>query len=211
MESPVVFIIVALNVLTSLVAFERGEIFNKLFFSPMQVLQGEWHRLIGHAFIHTSYLHLIVNMFVFYMFGRRVELFFYDEFGRPGGTLLFLLLYFGGLIVASLPSLVKHAKNPAYRAVGASGAVAAVLFAHILVHPANSLIVFPIPFPLPAFLFGILYVVYEHYMSKKEMDHIAHDAHLWGAIYGFAFTALCAPPLLKGFFITVVDYFSSWG
>jgi len=63
--------------------------------------------------------------------------------------------------------------------VGASGAVSAVLFASILFHPTGGIFVFPIPFPIPAWLFGILYLVYSAYMGKKGQDNVGHDAHFF--------------------------------
>lgn len=176
----------------------------------MAVLQrGEWWRLPGHAFVHGGILHLAVNMLVLYMFGKNVELFFYTQFGRSLGAVLFLLLYFGGLIAASLPALFKHAQDPDYRAVGASGAIASVLFAFILFEPTATLIVFPIPLPLPSFLVAILYVLYERYMEKRGGDNVAHDAHLWGAIFGAVFTAIVEPSLIPAFFESIGGYVQS--
>ncbi len=173
----------------------------------MAVLQkGEWWRLIGHAFIHGGFLHLAVNMLVLYTFGKNVELFFYAQFGPMSGGFFFLILYFGGLIAASLPAIFKHAKDPNYRAVGASGAIASVLFAFILFKPTATLIVFPIPLPLPSFLVAFLYVLYERYMEKRGGDNVAHDAHLWGAVFGAVFTAIVEPALIPAFFESVRSY-----
>lgn len=212
MKAPIVTLLLASNVLLTYLAFEREKLFRRLRFSPIAVLQDrEWGRLIGHAFIHGSWLHLGVNMLVLYMFGRNVELFFSEQFGPVPGSFLFLLLYFGGLIAASLPSLYKQAQNPNYFSVGASGAIAAVLFAHILFRPTATLIVFPIPFPLPSFLVGFLYILYERYMEKRGGDNVAHDAHLWGAIFGVFFTAFSKPSLVPAFFASVRDYFQAFG
>lgn len=212
MKAPIVILLLASNVLLSYFAFQREQLFRRLRFSPIAVLQHrEWERLIGHAFIHGSWLHLAVNMLVLYMFGRNVELFFTELFGTGLGSLLFLLLYFGGLLAASLPSLYKQAGNPHYFSVGASGAIAAVLFAHILFRPTATLIVFPIPFPLPSFLVGILYLLYERYMEKRGGDNVAHDAHLWGALFGLFFTAFVKPSLVPAFFASVTEYFQAFG
>ncbi|MFB6258235.1 MAG: rhomboid family intramembrane serine protease, partial [Flavobacteriales bacterium] len=127
MNAPIVSILIGANVLLSFIAFEREQLFKKLQFSPMAVLQRkEWERVIGHAFIHGGILHLAVNMLVLYMFGGKgsrefpaVEPFFQQQFDA-GGTPLFLTLYFGGVIVASIPALFKHGNDPHYRAVGAS-------------------------------------------------------------------------------------------
>lgn len=212
MKTPIVTILLIANVLMSFLAFQQESIFRKLRFSPMAVLQRrEWERVIGHAFIHGSWLHLAVNMLVLYMFGKNVELFFTHQFGMLSGSVLFAVLYFGGLLAASLPSLYKQAENPNYFAVGASGAIAAVLFAHILFRPTATLLVFPIPFPLPSFLVGLLYILYERYMEKRGGDNVAHDAHLWGAVFGVVFTAFAQPSLIPAFFMSVKDYFQAFG
>jgi membrane associated rhomboid family serine protease len=47
-----------------------------------------------------------------------------------------------------------------------------------------------IPIGIPAPLFGILYLGYEFYMSRKAKDNIGHDAHFWGALFGVLFTII---------------------
>ncbi len=211
MKAPIVTLLLGATVVISLIAFERPNIFRRLQFSPMAVLQrNEWDRMIGHGFIHGGMLHLAINMFVLWMFGVKVEAYYYSHFGKAMGAFLFVFLYLGGLIVASLPSLKKHAENPSYNAVGASGAIASVLFAFILFEPTATLIIFPIPVPLPSFLVAILYVLYERYMEKRGGDNVAHDAHLWGAVYGVLFTALAHPGSIPQLFQDVAAYFQSF-
>ena len=81
----------------------------------------------------------------------------------------------------------RHLNNPNYTALGASGAVSSITFAYILMYPMSGLMIFPIPIRLPAFVFGILYLIYSWYMGRKGKDNIGHDAHFFGAIYGIAF------------------------
>ena len=85
-----------------------------------------------------------------------------------------------------------------YNAVGASGAVSAIVFASIFFAPMSKLLVFGI-LPLPAILFGILYLGYSYYMSKKSVDNVAHDTHFWGAVFGFIFPMLIKPELYNVF------------
>ena len=108
----------------------------------------------------------------------------------------FLALYFGGVVFAAIPSYKKHALNPSYRAVGASGAVSAVLFAQILMLPTRAVQMLFIPVPMPAWVFGGLYLAYSWYMDKQSSDNVAHDAHFYGAVYGLVFTAMLEPQLI---------------
>lgn len=201
--------LIALTVLISLSAFSNPALFYKLQFNAWQCQQRkEWHRVITHGFVHASFPHLLVNMFVFFVFGSNVESFFQHEnlFEPLGGTVYFLILYLGGMAFATLPSFKKYGDDPSYNAVGASGAVAAVLFAHILISPTTAIYIFLIPIPIPAFIFGILYLVYERYMEKRMSDSVAHDAHFWGAIFGFAFTIILENALLWRFLLQIRDY-----
>lgn len=140
-------------------------------------------------------LHLLVNMFVLYMFGRNVE-WLYARLTGGSSLLPYLALYVGGILFSSLPSFKRHVMDPTYRAVGASGAVSAVLFAQILMLPTKSIDFYLIPFSIPAFVFGILYLFYSYYMDKRGGDNVAHDAHFYGAVYGIIFTAVLEPELI---------------
>ena len=120
-----------------------------------------------------------------------------EHFGLSG-FLLYLILYAGALVASSLISYAKHKKNPGYMALGASGAVSAVLFSFILMYPQEELtLMFLIP--IKAYILGGLYLLYSHYMSKQNMDNIGHDAHFYGAVFGFLFTLLLSPRLFGEF------------
>ena len=100
----------------------------------------------------------------------------------------YLLLYIGGLAVSSFYSYAKHQGNSQYNALGASGAVSAVVFASIALFPMDRLGIIIIPFYIPGVIFGALYLLYSNYMAKKKLDNIGHDAHFWGAVFGFVIT-----------------------
>lgn len=121
------------------------------------------------------------------------------------GVPAFGLLYLGGIAFAAIPGMLKHHNNHNYRSLGASGAVSAVLIAYILHFPTAQLLLFFV-IPMPAFLAGILFFIYEHQMNKRSLGNIAHDAHLWGGIYGLLFTAVTEPLLLFNFAQTVWAY-----
>ncbi len=202
-------ILIGLTVLISFSAFNDQNLFLKLQFNPWQCQnRREWYRVLSHGFVHASLPHLVVNMFVFWIFGSNVEAFFKNDqlFGPFQGSVYFVLLYIGGMAFATLPSFRKYIDDPSYNAVGASGAVAAILFAHILISPTTAIYIFLIPIPIPAFIFGILYLAYERYMEKNMADRVAHDAHFWGAVFGFTFTVILEWRLLWGFVVQVRDY-----
>ena len=192
----ITIIIIVVTSLISISAFSDGRVFSALLFEPYVIkVRNEWYRFFTHAFIHSNWPHLLVNMFVLFMFGRNVE----PLLGRitgGSGTLPFIALYVGGILFSSLPSYRKYVFDPGYRAVGASGAVSAVLFSQILMLPTTSVYFFLIPFPIPAFVFGGLYLFYSYYMDKRGGDNIAHDAHFYGAVFGIVFTAALEPQLL---------------
>jgi len=193
---PITLVLIAASVLLSVVAFNDHRLFNALLFEPFVIkARGEWYRFFTHAFIHANWPHLAVNMFVLYMFGRNVESLLPLITGNSA-TVYYLMLYGGGILFSTLPSYQRNIHDPSYRAVGASGAVSAVLFAQILMLPTSPVYFFFIPFPIPAYIFGILYLAYSWYMDKRGGDNVAHDAHFFGAVYGLLFMVIVDPSLV---------------
>lgn len=161
--------------------------------------------MITHAFVHADWNHLLLNMFVLYFFGPAVEIFLSSYFGGMS-SICFIILYFGGITVANLWSLQKHKNNYNYNAIGASGAVSAVLFSFIFFAPWEMLYFFGI-IPIPGILFGVGYLLYSLKMAKQNTDHIAHDAHILGALFGFVFPIVLKPSLLQHFIQQLVGIF----
>jgi membrane associated rhomboid family serine protease len=126
-------------------------------------------------------------MITLYFFGRAAERFFVSYIGPAG----FVLFYLSAILVAILPTYLKHRNDPNYRSLGASGAVSAVLFSFILLHPWSLIIVFVLP--VPAIVYGVLYVGYSIWMDRHGRDNVNHSAHLWGAGYGILFTLMMEP------------------
>lgn len=190
------YLIIGITVIVSYICFNNREWFIKLALIPyFTVKRNEWYRLITHGFVHADFTHLLVNMFTFWSFGTYMEHLFRNlDFGNGG----YLLLYFGGMIVASIPDLIKHHNDPNYISIGASGAVSAVLFASIFFDPWSKILLFAV-IPIPGIVFGILYLIYCQYMNKRGGDNINHNAHFYGAIYGFIFPAIGHPELIHIF------------
>jgi membrane associated rhomboid family serine protease len=194
----ITLILIGFTTLISYVAFQNHALSDKLQFNAAKVIhQKQYYRLVSHAFIHASWTHLLVNMFVLYFFGRGIEQYFGYYFGIRA-TVYYLLLYFGGILASNLWSLIKHQNNYYYNAVGASGAVSAMLFAFIFLNPLEPLYFFGI-LPIPGILFAIGYLLYSYQMSKKSDDNVAHDAHILGAIFGFIFPIILKPSLFSLF------------
>jgi len=118
----------------------------------------------------------------------------YVGFGTGG----YLALYFGGMIIASVYDLIKRRDNPHYISIGASGAVSAVLFTSIFFNPWGKILFFAI-LPIPGIIFGFIYLAYCQYMAKQGGDNINHNAHFYGAVYGFVFPLLLEPSLIHTF------------
>jgi len=202
---PATYIIIGITAAISIWCFSNRELKYKLTFSPYAAKHHKrWYNVLTHAFVHADYIHLIFNLFVLYSFGYQkspfgdygLEADFLRFFGSLG-TLWFVLLYIGGILFATLPAFYKHSENPNYLAVGASGAVSAVLFSSIIIHPFESLQFIFLPgVPIYFIVFGVLYLAYEIYMSKRGKDNIAHDAHFSGAIFGILFTLVIRPETL---------------
>ena len=179
--------IVALTCVISFTAFSNEKVINDLIFYPPAISnRNQWYRFISCGFIHADIMHLAFNMYSFYLFGDMVERAFEAIFGITG-KVLYLILYITALAVCLVPTYLQHKDNYHYRSLGASGAVSAVIFVGIFLNPTMGLGIFPLPFHIPGFIFGPLYLILSAYMAKKGHGNINHSAHIWGAIFGIVF------------------------
>jgi membrane associated rhomboid family serine protease len=199
----VTFGIVLFTVVASIVGFTNEELFSRLRFNAFDVKHSnQWYRFFSYGFLHANWVHLLVNMVVLFSFGKLVEHHLHGYF-REKYILYYILLYMGGLLLSIIPAYGKHKNDVFYNAVGASGAVSSVIFACILIFPKNPINLFFIPIDIPAWIFGILYMAYEFYMSRRAKDNIGHDAHFWGAVYGVIFIIALKPSLAKAFLVQI--------
>lgn len=180
-------IIIGAISVVSVIAFSNRTLFHRWLFSPYLINEKkQWFRFFTHIFLHSSFTHLIFNMLTLYFFGAYVEAVFMRDF--PGkGEIFYILFFLVSGFCASIPAYYKHKENFSYSAVGASGAVSAVLFASILFDPLAKIYIFFIPIGIPAFIFGAFFLYFSARMAKKGMDNVAHDTHFWGSVFGFAF------------------------
>ncbi|MDJ1479429.1 rhomboid family intramembrane serine protease [Cytophagaceae bacterium YF14B1] len=192
-------VFVIITVLASLYAWRQPDIKYKWMMNPYDVARKrEYYRFITSGFIHEDGMHLLFNMMALYSFGVQMEKVFAQLYPGAGFT-LFGTLYILGIIVSDIPTFLKYRNVYNYNSLGASGGVSAVVFAFILFYPQAQLGFMFIPIPIPAFLFGALYMLYSVYMSKRGGDHINHDAHLWGALFGIVFSVIVYPPVVTLF------------
>ncbi len=143
------------------------------------------------AFVHANLPHLAFNMITLYFFGPTLE--------TLVGGLRFIMIYVISLLVGNLATVIKYRNQSNYRSIGASGAISGVLFSYILLNPFSGIMIFPVPFPLPAYIFAVLYILWSYFAAKRGMDMINHDAHIWGAVAGIASTIFLVPTAINEF------------
>lgn len=201
----ITIILIAFTVLLSMYAFKNTAAMQTLIMNPYVVTQRkQYYRLLTSGFIHKDHAHLLWNMLSFFFFGGVIEREFQEIFGNRGGV-YYILLYTIGIIVSDIPTLFKNKDNPGYNSLGASGGVAAVIFASIILLPMQDICLY-FAICMPGFILGTLYLVFSYYQGRKANDGINHDAHLYGALFGLVFCAVLYPASIPEFIAQV----SSW-
>ena len=194
-------ILCLITVIISWQCFSNSILFETLTLRPNRIVKEfQLYRIITHAFVHVNWEHLLFNMISFVFMGLSVERicqFYFNQWAIP----VYLFIYFGAIIFSSIFALITKSKNRTYSAVGASGAVTAVVFSFILFQPLEKLYLMGLPIGIPAILFGALFIAASLYLAKKNNDLIAHDAHICGAIWGFICPLIIKPSL----FITFIS------
>lgn len=207
-----ILVLLGITVAASAYAWSNPEVLGKGMLEPfvMSRRNDQWYRFLTSGFLHADWGHLLFNMITFYSFGGIVLTFFGQLFGSTSGTLLFLLLYLGGIIVSDVPTYFRHRADRDYRSLGASGGVSSVLFASILFYPVapagQGIRIMFLPFAIQPFVFGFLYLAYSYYMGRRRGDNINHDAHFYGALYGVVLTLALAPDAALSFLHQVSAY-----
>ena len=178
-------VIIIITGLISYNAFSNVDLKNRWMYSPYLCKNDkEYYRIFSHLFIHADFSHLLFNMLSLYFLGNFLIQNFMLTYGLWVGQIHFLVLYFLGGLFATLIPYFRNQDNPSYMALGASGAVSAVIFGAIMWDPFMKLQLLFIPIPIPAYVFGPLYMAYEIYSDRRGNTGVAHDAHIGGAIFG---------------------------
>ncbi|QQX75935.1 MULTISPECIES: rhomboid family intramembrane serine protease [Aequorivita] len=182
-------VIIAANVIISMKGFNDFSFFEKYKFNIAGIRRGEQIRMFSSAFLHADFSHLLFNMLTLYFFAPVVIM--------SVGVTYFVIIYVASLLIGNLLSFYFHKDEYHYSAIGASGAVMGILYSAILFFPDMGLYLFFIPIPIPAWLFGMAYLLYSIYGMKKRLGNIGHDAHIGGAIGGYILTLVFAPYLFQ--------------
>ncbi|RYE36106.1 MAG: rhomboid family intramembrane serine protease [Hyphomicrobiales bacterium] len=147
----------------------------------------DWATLVTYAFLHADWLHVLSNMLFLWVFGDNIE----DAMGH----LRFLVFYLACAVIAALAHLLfnLNANGPL---IGASGAVAGVMGAYILLFPHARVfvlarIVIPIPLPVPAFwMLGFWVLTQLFYVVIGSQESVAWWAHIGGFVAGVGLAAV---------------------
>jgi len=200
----VLTILMGVTIIVSLNGFNNNNLKERLLFVPFRIKHNNEHlRIISHVLIHADLTHLAFNMFSLYFLGSFLENSFNQYYGFYEGESFFLILYILGGIFATFIPYYRHHENRNYQSLGASGAVSAIVFAAILWNPTMQLGILFIPIPIPAYIFGPIYLFIEYLADKKGNSGIAHDAHIGGAIFGVIFILLINFDKGKEFFYLI--------
>lgn len=202
-DIPITIFLITINAIVSIIGFSNQDLVNKTIMWPYVVKrEKQFYRFITSGFLHADWMHLFFNMFTLYFFGAAIEIYF--KYYGLGGNVSYLLLYFTGLVISDIPSYIKNQDNSGYRALGASGAVSAVVFAAIVFDPWTSVYLYG-AVKISFTVYAVLFLVYCIYMGSQSSDNINHDAHLWGALFGLAFTMLLVAILQKDLFTEIIE------
>lgn len=187
--APITMAIVAATSLFSLFCFRAPNVLDKHVFDPVRILRhNEYDRLLMSGFVHANLGHLLVNMFTLYSFGTEVE--------TVAGAGTLIAVYFSAIVGGNLLSLRLH-RDQLYRALGASGGTCGVVFAAIFLAPGGSVYLFPVPVPIPPYLFAVLFILISFFGMRRQWGNIGHDAHLGGAVIGLAVATALHPSIVR--------------
>lgn len=198
-------IIILVTIAISYYAWQNPSTLENLILNPYKVSKkGQYYRFITSGFVHADFMHLLFNMLTLWFIGEGIERLFGMLFGG-NGRIYFGALYLLGIIVSDIPTFLKHRNSSNYNSLGASGGVAAVLFAAVLYAPLLEICLYFL-LCIPGFIFGILFIGYSYYESRRGSGFVNHDAHMYGAIFGLLFMAAVYPAAVPGFF----EQISGW-
>ncbi len=189
---PVTSLLIAGNIVASLFALSNPAFMDRNLFHVGPILERrEYHRMVTSGFLHGGFIHLFVNMYVLFMFGGFVE--------QMVGPVSYLIIYFAALLGGNVWALLENRTKSSYRALGASGATSGIVMSFILFRPFEQLMIFPIPFFMPAVMLGIVFVVGSAVLAQRDNKTIGHEAHLGGALAGILATIAVQPAALSNF------------
>ena len=185
--APVTYALIVANILVSCWAlFCDRKFIDQFAFNITGIgRHGQSYRIFTSSFLHADPMHLLFNMMTLFFFGPQVE--------AVLGKLGFLVVYFGAVLASGIFTFYIKRSNFNYTSIGASDATCGILFAFILMAPFAKMYVFPIPFEISAWAYGIIFILISSFLVGGENNRIAHESHLSGAAAGLVLTALMVP------------------
>lgn len=203
----ITLIIVIISSIVSIACFNNPGLLNKLKHHPyVEGRNHEYYRWLTSGFVHGDIVHLMVNMFVLYQFGQAIEYYFKSFLGNTGGGIVYTLTYLLIIVMADIRTYYKHINNPYFASVGASGGVSGILFIYILLYPWSMLGLYAI-IPVPAIIFGALYLWYSTWAANNQRDNVDHDAHFYGAVAGILIAIVTRPAIIMEFLHHLINDF----
>lgn len=190
-HAPASTALLLLIVLLGIAGLRSPRMTERLLLHPWSVFRyGQVERLLTSGFVHADIMHLLFNLIAMYTVAMYVE--------AAAGTVRFLVIFFGSLLVSSLIPTLRRRNDPEYRALGASGAVSALFFAGMLYFPEAKVALLFLPIPMPWPVFAVLFLALSIYGARKKWDNVAHDVHIYGAISGLLITLALDPGSISG-------------
>ena len=139
-------------------------------------------QLLSYGFLHGGLLHLFFNMLVLFMFGAPLE---HVWGGRRFATYYLACIAGAGVCQLLVATWMMSEGQTAYPTVGASGGVLGLVLAYGLIFPQQKVMIFPIPFFIPARIAVVLIGLFALFAGVTgTMPGIAHFAHLGGMLTG---------------------------
>ncbi len=198
-------ILIIITTAASIYGWNNPELQNKWMFNPYAAYHGkQYYRFLTSGFIHSNTMHLLFNMIVLFFFGGVIERIYMGLYGYAG-IFFYLVTYLVGIIVSNLRTFFKYRDSGYYNSLGASGGVAAILFASIIYRPTSGICIY-FAICIPAFILGIVYLIYSYFSAKRSGDNINHDAHLYGSLFGAIFTIILRPVVILEFIERIKNF-----
>jgi membrane associated rhomboid family serine protease len=192
----ITILLLVVTVFLSYKGFREPAFLERYFFNVSSILfYRDYKRLITSGFVHANWMHLLFNMVALFAFGAEVE--------KLTSMWLFPVIYFACLIAGNLLALYINRNLADYTALGASGAISGLIFFTIALFPSGQIGFMFVPFAVPAWLFGTLYMLVTMGGIRFRSGNIGHEAHLGGSIAGVIAAILIYPQAAQQHFLII--------
>lgn len=190
--APVTYALIVANIIASCWAFFFDDEFVGHFAFDIDAVKrhGQHYRIFSSSFLHADPFHLLLNMVTLFYFGPLVE----NVLGKLG----FLVVYFGAILSSGILSYYVNRHNGLYTSLGASDATSGILFSFVVMTPFSMLEILFVP--MPAWMFGILFILISMQLMNRQDRIISHEGHLGGAVAGVILTVLMLPETVTRYF-----------